>query len=181
MGLKAFAPQADIGYMLRKHPKGTPPLADMLADLGNPSAAEIAAALGVSERTARQWKRQGNAPRSALLALFWVTHWGQQWADIDLYNRATIDRGAAKALSRRVSELETVIEWLASIADFGAANDPTSTIQSKYRLDDAKTFNDGQQHALATIDQAGHGRRFDRSRRQQADPGLWPTTQPVPR
>lgn len=110
--------------MLRKQPKGTPQLLDMLADLGNPSAAEIAAALGVSERTARQWKRQGSAPRAAMLALFWVTSWGQQWADAETFNRAQIQTQLANAFRRRNDELENQIARLARIADFGCANDP---------------------------------------------------------
>ena len=112
--------------MLRKHPKRTPPLADMLADLGNPTDADIAKALGVSERMAKQWRKKDDAPRPVLLALFWVTHWGQQRVDVDLYNRAQIDHGLANALKRRVQELEQTIARLMALADFGSANDPST-------------------------------------------------------
>jgi hypothetical protein len=112
--------------MLTKHPKRTPPLADMLADLGNPTDKDIAKALCVSERMAKQWRKKDDAPRTVLLALFWVTHWGQQWADAETFNRAQLDYQEANALRRQVKELEQIIARLVSIADFGSANDPST-------------------------------------------------------
>jgi len=113
--------------MLKKHPKGIPPLGDLLADLGNPKPAEIAKSLGVSERTVRGWKRTGQAPRPVMLALFWVTSWGQQWAEAEAFNRAQIEYQSAAALRRHVKELEQIISRLMTIADFGCANDPSTS------------------------------------------------------
>lgn len=113
--------------MLSKHPKRIPQLADMLADLGNPTDAAVAKALGVSERMAKQWRKKDDAPRTVLLALFWVTSWGQQWADAETFNRAQLDYQTANALRRRNKELEQIIARLMRLADFGCANDPSTS------------------------------------------------------
>ena len=63
----------------------------------------------------------------ALLALFWVTHWGEQRIDVELYNRAQLEHGMADALKRQVKELELTIERLMTLADFGSANDPSTS------------------------------------------------------
>jgi len=110
--------------MLKKYPKGMPSLGDMLRNLGEPSTRELAKALGVSERTAREWKRKNTAPRTAMLALFWVTSWGQQWAEADAHNEAQAQRQLAEAFRRRNAELENVIAQLMKIGRFDSANDP---------------------------------------------------------
>ncbi len=71
---------------LKKLPKHTPPLGVMLEALGRPHPRELARALGVGERTVRRWISDDDAPRPALLALFWLTHWGSQWLDADAHN-----------------------------------------------------------------------------------------------
>jgi hypothetical protein len=65
------------------------------------------------------------APRAVMLALFWLTSWGQQWANVDAFNDAQAQRQLANAFRRRNDELEKQIAHLARIADFGAANDPS--------------------------------------------------------
>jgi hypothetical protein len=115
---------ADELSMLTKHPRVTPAYGDMLADLGNPSPQQVAKALGVSEFMARKWQRTNDAPRAVMLALFWVTSWGQQWANVDTFNDAQAQRQLAHAFRRRNLELESQITRLARIADFGCANDP---------------------------------------------------------
>lgn len=39
--------------------------------------AKVAAFLHVSERTVKRWVEKGNAPRAAVLALFWETNYGR--------------------------------------------------------------------------------------------------------
>lgn len=99
----------------------------MLEELGNPSVEEIAKALDISTRTVRQWKRQGYAPKAAMMCLFWLTHWGQQRVDVDLYNYAQLQHGMACSLRLDVRRLEATIAHLLTIADFGAANDPSTS------------------------------------------------------
>lgn len=88
---------------LNKLPKYTPPLSLMLSDLGNPHPRHIAKALGVSTRTVYLWLSRDEAPRPASLALFWLTRWGQQWLDADLFNLSTAAQGHAAALARQLA------------------------------------------------------------------------------
>lgn len=93
--------------MLSKLPKHTPPLGVMLADLGNPHPLHIARALGVNERTVRRWVSSDQAPRPVLLALFWLTRWGSQWLDADLFNLARTHIGLSEALQKELALLRT--------------------------------------------------------------------------
>lgn len=86
--------------MLHRLPAHMPPLSAMLADLAHPSAHDVARALGVTERTVYRWIASDDAPRPVLLSLFWVTQWGSQWLDADLYNRATLYQSLAESLQR---------------------------------------------------------------------------------
>jgi hypothetical protein len=49
--------------MLAHAPRVLPPLAAVLADIGNPSAAELAAVLDVDARTFRRWIAADKMPR----------------------------------------------------------------------------------------------------------------------
>lgn len=73
----------------------------MLADLGNPHPRDIAQALGVGQSTVRRWISNDEAPRTVSVALFWLTRWGMQWLDADLYNLARTHIGLAEALQRQ--------------------------------------------------------------------------------
>jgi hypothetical protein len=110
---------------LHRLPRTLPPLATLLADLGNPAPREWARALGVSERTAWRWQAAGKAPRAVALALFWVTRWG--WSQIESEALYAVDllRSTSRAAQAEKMALRAEIERLASIGDYGAANDPT--------------------------------------------------------
>ena len=110
--------------MLNRLPRQVPPLATMLEDLGNPTAQQLARALGVSTRTVQRWHAQGEAPRPVLLAIFWLTRWGRSQVHCDAVNEAATYAGLAQALQRRVDELQRQVAHLSRIGDFGAANDP---------------------------------------------------------
>ncbi|WP_374675568.1 hypothetical protein [Ideonella sp.] len=99
----------------------------MLEDLGNPTAQQLARALGVTTRTVQRWHALGEAPRPAMLALFWLTRWGRSQVHCDAVNDAAVQAGLAKALQRQVDELRRQVEHLRRIGDFGAANDPASS------------------------------------------------------
>lgn len=107
-------------------PKWTPPLEVMLADIGSPSSRELAKALKVHHSTVERWKRIGKAPRTALLALFYITRWGRS----DVHCRAENDARAQAALAFHLkSELDKATAQLArlgQIGDFGSANDPAT-------------------------------------------------------
>ncbi|NBD21951.1 hypothetical protein GTZ97_14920 [Aquabacterium fontiphilum] len=83
--------------------------------------ADVARALDVSVSTVYRWMHVGHAPRSALLALFWLTGAGKSMIDCDLYNDATQLRGLVNALMRerrastlhmpRVAANDPVTRW----------------------------------------------------------------------
>lgn len=121
--------------MLNRLPRQLPALPTMLADLGNPGAAVLARALGVTERTARRWLADGNAPRPALLALFWVTRWGQSEAHSEAHNSAAMHAGMVGCLQREIAALRRELARVLSLGEFGAANSP-SAVYFEHQPDD---------------------------------------------
>ena len=145
-------------------PKRFPTLADMIRDL-NATPREVAKALDVGESTVYRWLSIGIAPKPAMLALFWLTRWGESQIDVELWNRANVYQGLASALERKMWDLLEDIDRLGKIGDYGSANDPVSRLTRRYGLDGAGTFEPVEGTPLATINQAGHDPRFDRSKR----------------
>ena len=103
--------------------KKTPGLSQMLADMGQPSAAQLADALGVSVRTAARWIEADTAPRPAMLALYWVTRWGRDEVDCTAGNDARRMHALAQCEKRRADLAEQQRDMLLLLGDFGAAND----------------------------------------------------------
>jgi len=99
--------------MLHHIPRTLPSLGDMLADLGRPHPYSLGQALGVDERTARRWIKQGHAPRAAMLALFWVTSWGSSALDASAHNRAMAWRGLAQAQGRELARVQARADAMA--------------------------------------------------------------------
>lgn len=75
--------------MLNRLPKHPPGLDELLADLGHPCPVSVAKALDVSPSTVRRWKRT-RAPKTALLALWWLSRWGQSAWDCEMHQRRAI-------------------------------------------------------------------------------------------
>lgn len=103
-----------------------PPLDTLLDDLGNPTAKELAHAVRVSERTARSYIKSKRAPHAVMLALFWVSRWGQQWVHVDAHNDATHFHGLAMAYERENRQLRKLIDRLLADLRFSSANDPAT-------------------------------------------------------
>ena len=99
--------------MLHHIPKNLPSLGDMLADLGRPHPYSLGHALGVDERTARRWIKQGHAPRPVMLALFWVTSWGLSTLDATAHNRAMAWRGLVHAQARELTRTQARADAMA--------------------------------------------------------------------
>ncbi len=100
-------------------PTHPPPLSLILADIGQPSPATLAKALGVSERTARRWIASDRAPLVARLALWPLTRWGHSAASAHHANAATLAhlqaqnaQQLAAALAEKVSALEDALQTL---------------------------------------------------------------------
>jgi transcriptional regulator with XRE-family HTH domain len=93
-----------------------------------PAAQRRGRYLGVSASTLRRWRALDRAPRPALLALFWVSSWGQSALDADLANYATIHAGLARSRETALHNLRAKIVRLMCLAHFGSANDPVVDI-----------------------------------------------------
>jgi hypothetical protein len=115
--------------MLNRLPRQMPPLSWMLDDIGNPKPRDLARALGVSERTAKGWIARDEAPTPALLALFWLTRWGQQAVDAEAHNATCMHATMVALLRGELAELNVRLQRLGRIADFGSANDPAEAIR----------------------------------------------------
>lgn len=80
--------------------------------------------LGVAARTVDRWKATGDAPRAALLALFWETRWGLSALDCALVNGEQVQRSLAGSLERENAMLRARIHRLEGLGTFGSANAP---------------------------------------------------------
>lgn len=110
--------------MLNRIPKQLPSLGQMLADIGNPSAAELARALGVSDRTTRGWIAANSAPRPACIAIFWLTTWGRSAIDAEAVNLMQMHAAMATAYRAEAETLRAQMAEVLACADFGSANSP---------------------------------------------------------
>lgn len=108
--------------MLNRLPAQLPTLAAILDDLGNPRPEAIGRALGVTPRTVRRWIADDQAPRPAVLALFWVTRWGLGTVDAEATNAARLYAAQAGALQRQADGLRAELARVLALADTGAAN-----------------------------------------------------------
>lgn len=115
--------------MLMKLPKYVPPLDELLYYTHRPTAAALAKAMGVTESTAKRWIAKNEAPKSVLLALFWLTRWGMQWVDADLYNEAQLHFAMNRCQARQIRDLKSKLRRAAKLGNFGSANDPAEGIE----------------------------------------------------
>lgn len=105
-------------------PRQLPPLSYLLDDL--PAAPRaVARHLGVSWRTLQRWIKREQAPRAALLALFFESRWGRSALDAKAVNDARVAHGLARALEGENAKLRERIAYLERVGQFGTANAPT--------------------------------------------------------
>lgn len=119
--------------MLNRLPKDPGTWADLVAQIGAPSAAQIARALGVSRRTVERWNRE-EAPRHARLCLWWLSHEGHSVWDSEMANRTALAFQVKNALWREVSRLSQELEQVKRsgpvLRAYGPpANDPSCEMQ----------------------------------------------------
>lgn len=115
--------------MLNRLPKHTRTFQELALELGlnGCSDVELARALGVSPRTIGRWK-SGNAPRVALLALWWLSEEGHSTWDSEMHNRTLIAIGLARAQADEIKRLRSLAASLGRLGDFGAMNDPAPNV-----------------------------------------------------
>jgi hypothetical protein len=112
-------------------PTRLPSLTVILEDLGNPDAHAIGAALHVHCNTVRRWLRHGDAPHAEKLALFWMTRWGVSTVEANAYNDAINSALVARMREQEAEQLRGELRHVERIADFGSANDPLPSVQSR--------------------------------------------------
>lgn len=106
-------------------PSQLPPLSMMVDDLlGDRSPESVGRFLGVSALTVRRWLKSDQAPRAALLALFWETRWGRSAIDADRENLVRTTMGLNSALRNENAALKRRIARLEALS-YGAANAPS--------------------------------------------------------
>lgn len=100
-----------------------PAFSCLLDDMPAP-AAQVARHLGVSARTLARWRAAEQAPRAAMLALFFESRWGRSAVNAHAENGARVYAGLAGALERENATLRARIARLERLGGFGSANDP---------------------------------------------------------
>lgn len=102
---------------------GLPPFSYLLDDL--PAAPRaVARHLGVSWRTMQRWIKDDQAPRAAMLALFYESRWGRSAVDAAAVNDARQANALAGALERECAMLRARIARLERLGGYGSANAP---------------------------------------------------------
>lgn len=102
----------------------TPSLNFLLSDLLTSDHNAIARHLDVSPATLKRWKLADQAPRTALLALFYESRYGYSLLETTAVNETATERSWRQALERENAGLRARIARLEAIGDFGAANAP---------------------------------------------------------
>lgn len=107
------------------HAPGSLPIwQTIMDDLGCPPPARVARVLGIGERTVYRYNRTGQAPKVALLALFWLTRWGRSQVHAQAANDAMVAIGYANSLRADVARLEHQLAHVLALGGSGSANDP---------------------------------------------------------
>lgn len=104
-----------------------PPLSIVLDGLLTSDHAAIARQLDVSPATFRRWIATDNAPRAAVLALFYESRWGYSLLESTAYNGRMWAEARARSLERENRALRRRIERLEALGSadgFGAASAP---------------------------------------------------------
>ena len=107
----------------------TPPLSYLLDDLFTRDLSKVAKHLAVTPKTLSRWKATGNAPRAALLALFYESRWGYSLMYTTAHNDAMYARNENTSLKRENAALRVRIARLEAIGGFGSANDPLMAVR----------------------------------------------------
>lgn len=105
-------------------PRSIPALSQIVPALGGPSPREISRYLEVTERTVYRWQASDDAPRAALLALFWESSYGLSALNCELHNAAQVHKSHANSLTRELVNLRARIARLEKMGAFGSANAP---------------------------------------------------------
>jgi predicted DNA-binding transcriptional regulator AlpA len=120
-------------FSLDQAPRSLPLWQTILDDLGQPHPARVAKLLGVGARTVYRWNRAGHAPRSAALALFWLTRWGRSAIDCQAVNDALVAVALARGLEAERDALRDQLAHVLALNESGAANEPIALLGVRRR------------------------------------------------
>ena len=109
-------------YSIEQAPSRLPNWQAILEDLGHPPVRRVARVLGLSERSVYRYTQAGDAPRVAMLALFWLTRWGRNAVHTQATNDALQACNYVQLLRADVVRLEGELAHVLALADTGAAN-----------------------------------------------------------
>ena len=79
--------------------------------------------LGVTERTVHRWLSEGQAPRAAVLALFWESKWGRSQIFTDQVNEIRLLYQQVHILQDQYQRAKDIVAGLRAI-HAGSANEP---------------------------------------------------------
>lgn len=102
----------------------TPPLSYLLNDIFEKDLKKVAKFLGVTLATLKRWKATDDAPRAALLALFYESRWGYSLMYTTAFNAETFARQETESLKRTNAALRVRIARLEALGNFDCANEP---------------------------------------------------------
>ena len=105
-------------------PARLPALSLILDDIGRPAPRVLAAALGVPDYQVRRWLKADQAPRAAMLALFWITKWGRSELDGRLAYEAALHVALSRSLRDELRASRAALRRVLSLANFDSANSP---------------------------------------------------------
>lgn len=105
-------------------PRSIPAFSQIVPALGGPSPREISRYLEVTERTVYRWQASDDAPRAALLALFWESSYGLSAIDCELHNAAQVHKNHAQSLVKELVNLRRRIAFLEKNGRFDCSNQP---------------------------------------------------------
>ena len=92
-------------YSIEQMPRTVPLWDTILDDLGRPPPCALGRALGVGRATIYRWNASGHAPRTALLALFWLTRWGRSTVNAQAVNDALMAVQLARSYREECNKL----------------------------------------------------------------------------
>lgn len=99
-------------FCIDKAPRALPVWDAIMDDLCNPPAHRVAKALGVGRSTVYRWNAEGQGPRIACMALFWLTRWGRSLVDSQATNDAILYVQMARSLGEERDKLARELDTL---------------------------------------------------------------------
>lgn len=111
--------------MLNRFPDHYPAWSELLSQIGNPTARQVARAFRVPVSVAQQWAQNDEAPHAVCLAVWWLTPRGFNALDAEVSRSMQLAGESAAAWRSECEALRAELARVLACGDFGAANAPT--------------------------------------------------------